>query len=78
MTCSQCSLPLSPGMWTDELITPKSVRIQDLFMIFSVIFCMINNFTISIVKTIQVNRLLSSDRRVLIQLPNRTIQEWTK
>ena len=35
MTCSQCSLPLSPGMWTDELITPKSVKnprlIYDIF-----------------------------------------------
>ena len=35
MTCSQCSVPLSPGMWTDDLITPKSVKnprlIYDIF-----------------------------------------------
>ena len=54
--CPRHSVPLSVGMWTDDLtwLHQKVSRMQGLFMMFSVIFYLLINFARAILKTIQV------------------------
>ena len=50
-------------------------RIQGLFMMFSVIFCLFNNFTIAIVKTIQFT-VFCRQTRILTQLQNEILVKF--
>lgn len=67
---------LSPGMWTDDLVTPASVKNRrSLYDLFSD-FLLIQQYFNFNQENYPNHRILSSDVRILTQLPGNTLANF--
>ena len=74
--CPHHSVPLSPGMWTDDLVTPKSVRNPRLIYNVFYNFLLVQQFYHCHCENHPSHRFLSSDIRILTQLPNEILVKF--
>ena len=69
-------MPLSPGMWTDDLVTPKSVKNPRLIYDVFYSFLLVQGFYYCHCENHPSRRFLSSDIRILTQLPNEILVKF--
>ena len=69
-------MPLSPGMWTDDLVTAKSVKNTRLIYDVFYNFLLIQQFHHCHCENHSSHHFLSSDIRILTQLPNEILVKF--
>ena len=74
--CPHHSVPLSPGMWTDDLVTPNSVKNPRLIYDVFCNFLLVQQFYHCHCENKPSYRILSSDIRILTQLPNEILVKF--